>query len=150
MSCLKITTRFCGRFIVILYRYALPAVTIFLLMILAQVDSRQQLFGSGLIDFLARAYICVWLCILYVRLPNLSTRYRLFKGSTTKKTDVSSDERTRFIFGVLVLGVIFTFGTRWAVMEFLPILQPLVYPIAVLNGCLFSIPLIAQYEVFKR
>jgi hypothetical protein len=150
MSYIKIATRFWGKFIVILYGYVLPVVTIFLLMILAQFDSRPQIYGSWLIDFLARAYLCVWLCIFYVRLPHLSTRYRLFAGSTTKKTDVSSNERTRFILGVLVLGVIFAFGTRWLVMEFLPILRPLVYPIAILNGCLFSIPLIAQYEIFKR
>jgi hypothetical protein len=144
------TSPFWGRFIAILYKYILPAVSVFSLVILAQVTSRHQFMGSGLVDFLVRAYICVWLCMLYVRLPYLAIKYRLFPGSTTKKSDVTSGEKARFILGVIFLGILFAIGTRWVVMEFLPILRPLIYPIAILNGFLFSIPLIAQYEVCKQ
>lgn len=133
-----------------LYRYLLPAVTIFSLLILAQVTSRPRLAGSGFLDFLVRIMACLWLCITYARLPYLSIKYRPFPGSTSTKADVSSREKVKYICEAIVFGVFFAIMT-WGIIDiFLPVFRPIIYLIAVINGLLFSIPLIAQYEVFKQ
>ena len=133
----------------IFYMIIMPGITIIGLLFVSQVIPRQRFLGSGIVDIAARILLCLWFCAGYIRMPSLPEKYRIYPNIIWTKSDITP--RAKFVY--MGLGIIFGIGisiiTWWAIGIFLPIFDNYRIFLAAVNGIIFAIPLMAQYEVFK-
>jgi hypothetical protein len=135
--------------VLIFYKYVMPVITVISLILISQIITRPRLLGSWFLDLVVRIFLCVWFCIGYVRLPNISEKYKFYPNITPKKSDIGPSGKVFYISLAIFFGILVALMTGWVLRSFLPFLSIYIIPIAILNGLIFLIPLIAQYEVFK-
>jgi hypothetical protein len=135
--------------ILILYRRILPIVTIFILMIASQFDSRPWFFNSLVVDIIIRLFLSIWLSVAYYKLPRLSKDYRFYSNIIWSKSDLSAFERIFYIAMGVISGILVGIVTYWLLIIFLPTIKDISFFIAIINGFIFGLPLIIQYQALK-
>lgn len=137
------------RFLLFFYQGVMPITTILLLLIVSSLINRSDFLNSKFIDIFVRILLCVWFCLGYIRLPDIKKFYRIYPNIDFKKTDISLFGKVFYILIAILFGVGTTVLTVWIVNVFLPIFSREGYIIAIVNGMIYALPLIMQYEVFK-
>lgn len=132
----------------IFYGVVLPAVVVLLLLGVASFNSRPQLLGSALPDFVLRLLLTLWFCGLYIRLSRFSA-FSFFPNKKWSKFDVGEKEKYFYIG----LSFLFSIGcgviTWWIIQWFLPVISVFASVVAVLNGLIVLFPMATQYWVLK-
>ncbi len=131
------------------YRIFLPTILIFSLLVISSIINRPVFLGIKFVDVLVRLLLCAWFGVLYIALPDIKSVYRLYPNIQFTKADISRSGTIFYIFIAILFGIGTSLVTRWTVVWFLPIYGQVSISIAVINGLIFTIPLIIQYEVFK-
>lgn len=138
-----------NRVVLLFYRVAMPSISLLLLFGASSLIDRPLFMGSRVIDILVRVTLIFWFITAYMRLPNLTLKYRFYPNMEFKKTEISVGAKIFYIS----LAIIFSFGivlvTWWTLNTFLPTMDKYSVPIAVINGLIFMIPLTVQYQVFR-
>jgi hypothetical protein len=131
----------------IFYLIIMPIVTVILLLGVSSIIQRPKFMGS-FVDLAIRVLLILWFCTGYILIPRLK-KYRFYPNITWSKADVRPLERIYYIAMAILFGVGITVITRWVLLVFLPIFGDFGVVFAILNGLLYAIPMIAQYQVFK-
>jgi hypothetical protein len=135
--------------VLIFYKYVMPGITIISLILISQAITRPRFLDSWLLDLIIRIFLCIWFCVGYSRLPDISEKYRFYPNITPKKSDIGANQKAFIIVMILFASLLISVTTGWMLRSFLPFTGIFSIPIAILNGLIFLIQLIAQYEVFK-
>ncbi len=128
------------------YNYIMPFVTIIVLMVVAQAISRPLLFSSAVADFLGRLWISLCFSASYVILAD-PERYRtwIYGRKIEQRKDHEDPATSLWNVGMgLMLGFFVFMITRWVVHVFLPIMKDFSLVLAMLNGLICAISLIAR------
>jgi hypothetical protein len=134
---------------VILYRLILPIISFIFLIIVSQFESRVMVFNSLLVDFIIRAFLTAWFCVGFYKLPRLAKDYHFFPGKDLKKSEVSTIGKIYSISMAILFGILIGVITQWVILTFLPDLGSISLLIAIIIGFLYTIPLIAQYQIIR-
>jgi hypothetical protein len=137
------------RILLIFYKAVMPGITILLLIVVSSIINRPDFLDSKYIDIFIRILLCLWFCLGYIRLPDIKKFYRIYPNIEWKKVDISLSGKIFYLLIAILFGIATTFLTLWMVNVFLPILSQIGFIIAIINGSIYAIPLIMQYEVFK-
>jgi hypothetical protein len=135
--------------IYVFYNFVMPAATTITFLVVSQFIRRPFVFGSGLLDFLARVLLCLWFFFSYTRLLNIKEKYKPFSDITWSKSDIDPVERILLIGLAIFFGTMVTLFTWMSLNAFVPIVGKFGIVLAIANGVVFLIPLCLQYEVFK-
>jgi hypothetical protein len=133
----------------IFYTRAMPGIAILLILVLPQFIVRPQYQGSGIVDFIGRAFLCLWLCRGYISMPNTQAKYSPFIIFDWSEADMTKTKRVFLIVLVVIYCIAIGFITYWAVGSILPIYSQFLFFIAFINGLIFLVPLLSQYEIFR-
>jgi hypothetical protein len=151
MKKLKNGTRGRVRLIKLIYRFILPLLVAFLLLIVSSNISRPLFSGSKLLDLIARVWVCVIFSMGYIILSDLEKYKALFYGA--KIDNVNSIIETSTVIANISIAVIFGIFAAliswWSVRTFVPILSDMALIIALLNGILFFAPIFYQRHHFR-
>ena len=134
-----------SRTIPILYRFILPIVVVFLLLIVSPSLKRPLFLASLGTDIFARVWIILGYCSVYLRLSDLD-RYmlKLYSIKINNQLDNESPMNRRNIIIGSILGVISVPITWWVIQFFLPIFSDISILLALLHGFLLSAPIIIR------
>lgn len=130
------------------YKLILPSISIGLFFGASLIIPRQYFLGSKVIDLIIRILLCLWFCYGYLQLPILAKK-RFLPIIEWKKYELFVDEKIFIFFQVILFSFIMSVITWWTIDIFVPILRPYSVIMSILNGFLYLIPLIAQYEKLK-
>ena len=137
------------KIVLIFYKVVLPIMMVIFLLGVSSLVERPIFMGSKILDMTTRILLCLWFCIGYIRLPNLTKVFRVYPNIEWKKSDVSSRERILYFIFSITIGIGTTLVTKWLINEFLPIFADISLISSIVNGVIFALPLSMQYEVFK-
>jgi hypothetical protein len=115
----------------------------------SQAIERPLFMGSNLIDLAIRIILCIWFCYGYIQLPFLSRGYAFLPRTSWSKADVLLEERIFIIVQIVIFSLLMAVVTWWIIQFFVPALEEHSVIIAILNGFLYLVPLLAQYEKYK-
>lgn len=134
-----------SRTIPLLYRYILPIVVVFLLLIISPNLKRPLFLDSLGIDIFARIWIIFGYCSVYLRLSDLD-RYmlKLYSIEINNQLDNESPTNWRNIILGSILGIISVPITQWVIQFFLPIFSDIGILLALLHGFLLSAPVVIR------
>lgn len=132
----------------ILYSYVFPSIVVFLLLGVSQFITRSSLLGSAAVDLSIRVLICLWFALGYRRFAHISM-HRPTVVSSWSKVDLDTFEKTFYIYMGIIFGILMALFTWWVIQVFLPIFIQISILLAILNGLIFALPAVANYNVFK-
>ena len=133
------------------YQFIFPLTVVISLLLISGNISRPLFSGSILLDFLARFWLCLIFAMGYIIISDLDKYQIWFYGHSRENLGDPPDTFTIFwnICMSLMLGIFATLISWWAVRTFLPILNHIALLLALLNGFLFSMPLLYQSSRFR-
>jgi hypothetical protein len=128
------------------YRIVMPVVVVILLLIVSQGIARPLFFGSSIVDLLIRVWLCLCYCSGYIILSNLRKYESWFYQRRNENTNVQNDPVTRvwYVGMGIMSGLFSVLISWWTVKAFLPNLNNFIWFIAIINGLLFSLPVVIQ------
>ena len=128
----------------IFYTVVMPLTTVIFLLLISPI----QLGKISPFYLVIRFLICVWFSGIYIVLAYFS-KYRLYPNIQWKKSDVGKTEKWYLLFQGLAFGLACAGITFLVVQKFLPGFGNFRILIALLNGILIAVPLMAHYWILK-
>lgn len=132
----------------LLCKVILPALTIYMLLIIPNKAGRNLFLDSSIIDWGVRIMFAIWFSYNYWQLPGIfSNKEKLWLGNHLIL------ESSPGIFFIFIVGL-HSFGaaifTYFSVVIFLPMFKDFRIVLSVLNGFFFIIAMSIQYHTYKE
>lgn len=130
----------------IVYRKIIPVSLILITLVYPSIQS----WPRPIIDWLARFFFCVWLCLVFWQVPE---PYKVRKNKWWKPFYVNRSERflrSIFFIQIGVFGVSLAIVVWWIVSSFTKISSPFSHLIAFIYGSLFILGMFPAYTKFKQ
>ena len=136
--------------VIVFCKVIFPLTTIIALLFVSQILDRPILFGFMIADFIARLFLCLVFTSTYFVLPNIEGMFwKIFHAKHWKKEEISPNEKYLYIIMAILYGLFYGVLTFISICFFLPMPLIFVIVITMVNGLIFGIPFVLQYETFK-